>query len=206
MLMLRWLLGCRSPELPQEPIELDLPGRVVREQIEIRHDGDLLSISRVPRPIVDAIASGLMALLFPLLGIYGGWAWRSDGRAMTIFAVASVVGTDVFLIISTRHVQLLTIDRSDQSITYHYRLYIGLELSEVRRPLSEVSRIGVVTIPSEGYVPVELELTEDSGKRRRVRLGDDVEAQAVPYAEAICRYVADFADIEHIDETGWRWF
>ncbi|MFT5682375.1 MAG: hypothetical protein ACI8RZ_003293 [Myxococcota bacterium] len=204
MLVLTWLLGCRVP--PDEaPVTLNLPGQLVRAQIEVTDDGDLLTFQRRPMPITDAIVFFLFALLFPALAVIGGMAW-SEKRAQATVIVVLVLGSDLWMIWVSRRVEVMTIDRTEQLVSLKYRLYIGMDLPITQRAFSEMSGIGVVIIPGEGATMIGLELTELDRTRHRMQLGNEGEQGDIPYAVALRDHTADAMGLEQVEETQRRWW
>lgn len=202
-MLLSLLLSCAIP--PEQPIELDLPGEVVRERIEVTDDGDRLVFQRSPAPITDGIMFFLVVLLFPGLAVYGGFAF-SDRPLAAAGLVAVVVAMDVGIIWTGRHCEVMVIDRSTQVISIRYRLPVDLELDEVRLPFSAISRVGVVILPSDSVTWIMLELQEADDTRHRVALSDSGEDDGLDVAAALRDHVAGAIGAAPGEETERRWW
>lgn len=204
VLLLTTLLACDLP--PEQAIALDLPGQVVREDVSITDDGNVLTIQRHPTPITDGIMFGLVVLLFPGLGLTAGFSLASENRLLALIIVGFIAATDVWMVWSTRHGEVMTIDRREQVVSIRYRLYIGVELPEVRRTFAEVPRIGVGILPGEGKTWIVLELLEADDTRYWMALGDQREDDAMNVAAGLRDHVADAMGIAQVEPTRRRWW
>ena len=56
---------------------------MVREDVSITDDGNVLTIQRHPTPITDGIMFGLVVLLFPGLGLTAGFSLASENHLLS---------------------------------------------------------------------------------------------------------------------------
>ncbi|MDG1484037.1 MAG: hypothetical protein P8R54_30880 [Myxococcota bacterium] len=199
------LIGCTFTSLYMtQPDEFVLPGVIEGAVVEVIDDGDLLTIRRRALPISNPVRP--LIVLLPLLTVtMGVLLLRTRHRIAGASIIVVSVGSAVWAGMSSREVSLVTLDRAAGLISIHIHPMIGRNPAPVLLPFSEVDRVGLALIPTDGPSWVALDLTTQDSVRYSVDVSTAIQPGGMAFSEALRDHVAHAAHIDNIEETHQRW-
>ncbi|MFT5682376.1 MAG: hypothetical protein ACI8RZ_003294 [Myxococcota bacterium] len=205
MLVLSLLLGCGSPSI-EGPAVLDVSEHLEPAWVEIIDDGDVLTIKRRPRPILDPFIL-CCHVLVPLMLIVCGFGFKETTHAIRAGFIVMGLVVGVVAGVTSRQIEVLTLDQTAKVISVHYHLTIGPALAAIHLDFSEVERIGVVFLPNDGPSVIALYLMTIDGVHHVMNLSNEQEVGGMAFAEALRDRMASAARITQVDETRvWWWW
>lgn len=200
-MLLLSLLGCLYTTQPDEFV---LPGRIGGAMVEVADDGNLLTIRRRALPISSPVRP--LIVLLPLLTvIMGALLLRTRHRIAGASIIVVSVGIAVWAGRSSREVSLVTLDRTAGLIGIHIHQMLGRNPAPILLPFSEVDRIGLALLPSDGMTWIALELMTRDRARYSLDVSATVQEGGMAFSEALRDHVAGAAHIDAIEETHQRW-
>lgn len=194
------LLGCLHTTQPDEFV---LPGRIGGAMVEVVDDGNHLTIQRRTFPLSNPVRP--LIVLIPLLLVGLGVGVMGTRRVAGASIIVASVGGAVWAGMSLEEVSIVTLDRAAGLIGVHILPMIGPGPEPVLLPFSEVERIGLALIATDGPSWIALDLTTRDSVRYSLDVSSVSQPGGMAFSEALRDHVAHAASIDNIEETHSRW-